>query len=199
MKNTNMKNILFLDFDGPLFSDRVINHHPDNCLSSPRLDYLKGFTSCNGDTFGAKVLTYWKMDETAVGMLNKLMKLNPFETVVSSTWRSLFGRLSIEELFRVNDLNLVLHDTQWCTELDISSSRNYMSHDDRLIQIYRWINARKDEILDYAILDDPMSGGSLSSDNMVESLGLKSKNVILVDPNIGIENWHYNRLRDILT
>jgi len=129
--------------------------------------------------------------------LNKLMELKPFKTVVSSTWRELFGRLSIEELFVINNLKLELHDEQWCTPL--GEKRMYGYSGDRLHQIWEWIEGRKDEILDYVILDDPSSGGNLSSDGMVASSGLRVRNVILVDPNIGIEHWHYNRMKDILT
>jgi hypothetical protein len=191
------KNILFLDFDGPLFSDRVIDHHPENCLSNTKMRKYINTVKDNGDTFGAKCITYWKMDAVAVGMLNKLMKSKPFETVVSSTWRELFGRLSIEELFRINKLNLVLHDEQWCTPL--GEAHMGRRSGDRLQQIWEWIEGRKDEINNYVILDDPMSGGSLSSDGMVESAGLEVRRVILVDPLIGIEQWHYNRLNLLLT
>ena len=184
--------VLFLDFDGPLFSDRVIKFHPENKYTN---DILRKFTNrCNdnGDTFGAKTTSYWKMDEVAVGMLNNLMDLNNFRVVVSSTWRHLYSRESIEYLFLLNDLRVVLHD-DWCTRLRedcgmYAPQSSYYRHN-RRTEIEEYIN--RHDITDYAILDDPSSGMDLTEHKAQER-------VVLVNPFIGMELEHYQQLKDLL-
>ena len=55
-----MKEVLFLDFDGPLFPDRYIRFDPEQVKPYPgRVDM-------------PDIVTYWKMDPLAVQMLNFL-------------------------------------------------------------------------------------------------------------------------------
>ena len=182
--------VLFLDFDGPLFSDRVIKFHPENKYTN---DILRKFTNrCNdnGDTFGAKTTSYWKMDEVAVGMLNTLVDLSNFRVVVSSTWRQLYSRESIEYLFLLNDLRVVLHD-DWCTRLreDINMYESQYSRHNRRTEIEEYIS--RHDIFTYAILDDPSSGMDLTEHKAQER-------VVLVNPFIGMELEHYQQLKDLL-
>lgn len=191
--------ILFLDFDGPLFSDRVILHHKDNeSLKNPTmLDFFNTLNK-NGDTFAATCLSYWKMDDCAVNILNKLMQISPFKTVISSSWRELCSLESIQYLFELNGLNLDIHD-DWMTETNHINNHWGVEGHDRLIQIKRWIELHKDEICDYVILDDVLSGGSLINESKLKSLQINPERVIIVDHNIGLEHEHWLTLKDILS
>lgn len=197
--------VILLDLDGPLWSDRVIRHHPANDPKHPKLEHLQNKMIEFGDTFCAAGLTYWKMDDVAVGMLNKIMEIEPtIKTVISSSWRELVSRETMEYIFFMNDLRLDLHK-DWCTTIpppvDMYSNwaRGGLYKSDRLIQCQQWIEAHKDEISDYVILDDPGSGGSLISDNMVQSVGLKPENVVIVNYEVGMEIDHYLTMFHILT
>jgi hypothetical protein len=195
-----MDRILLLDFDGPLWSDRVIRYHPDNNDNNhPTLINLREKMIENGDTFVARIVTYWRMDDTAVGMLNNIMKIQPFKTVVSSSWRDLCSKETIEHIFAINNLQLDLHD-DWHTELSPTGhSTESKMYEDRLIQCQRWIKKHQDEIDDYVILDDPGSGGSLISDSMCESVGIDPDKVVIVNYEIGLEIDHYLEIHNILT
>jgi hypothetical protein len=182
--------ILFLDFDGPLFSDRVIKFHSQNSYTNDTLRKFNNRCIDNGDTFGAKTTSYWKMDEVAVGMLNTLMDISNFRVVVSSTWRQLFSRESIEYLFLLNDLRVVLHD-DWCTRLreNINMYESQYSRHNRRTEIEEYIS--RHSIEEYVILDDPSSGMDLTEHKQQDR-------VVLVNPSIGMELEHYSQLRDLL-
>lgn len=193
-----MQKVLFLDFDGPLFSDRVIKYHPDNHTRHPKHLKLYEFMQDAGDTFGASLLTYWKMDEVAVHALNQIMEITPFKTVVSSSWREFCSKETIEYLFFLNNLKLDLHN-DWMTDLRPTGfSYGTKAYVDRLAEVSAWINRHKDEILDYAVLDDPGSGGSLISEGHVASVGMDPKKVVIVNYEVGLELDHITTLRDLL-
>ena len=190
-----MSNILFLDFDGPLWSDRVTEFHPDNLdLDHPRRGIIHDTMVLNGDTFIAQILTYWKMDDIAVGMLNTLAELYTFKTVVSSSWREICSRDTIECIFKQNNLNITLH-SHWATDSHRDPLDVHVT--DRLLQIKRWIDQH--DVRNYAIVDDPESGEALNDPNMVTQYGLDPNNVIIVDPSIGLELKHYYSMRQILS
>jgi len=194
--------ILFADFDGPLWSDRVIRYHPDNTNAThPKREIIAEAMRQNGDTMAAHCLTYWKMDEVAVGMLNWLMEYDHFYTVVSSTWRELCTRDTIECIFRMNDLRLELHD-DWATDAHTSKYvggwyGTSSSSDNRLKQIARWVDKNKEIVDDYLILDDPSSGGSLIDENAVRWAKLDPSRVVIVDPFIGMEISHFEQMKRV--
>lgn len=189
--------ILFIDFDGPLWPDRVIRYHPDNLdPDHPKREIIAETMQQNGDTMAAHCLTYWKMDDVAVGMLNWLMESNHFYTVVSSTWKELCTRDTVECIFRVNDLRLVLHD-DWATTTRTSRRAGESSADDRLKQIARWVDKNEEIVDNYLILDDPSSGGSLIDENAVRWAKLDPSRVVIVDPFIGMEISHFEQMKRV--
>ena len=189
------QNILFLDFDGPLWPDRVIKHHPDNRnMNHPaRLDLIEMMND-NGDTFGAATITYWRMDETAVGMLNQIMEIQPFVTVISSSWKEFCSRDTIEYIMDINGLELELHQ-HWAADYRGMCSKG----ENRGLAISKWLSDHRDEVGSYAVLDDPGSGGDLIDDSFVRHIGLQSENVVLVNYMIGMELEHFTQLRGLLT
>jgi hypothetical protein len=161
--------VLFLDFDGPLFPDRVILHHPANKKKNDAL-------------ITHPYIDYWKMDEVAVRMLRELFEYTYFEIVVSSSWRKLVTKEEIETLFYINDFDIPLHKN-WCTPYRLSYTTR--AHD-----ISSWLS--DNEVQDYIILDDPASGDGLDTEHY------KLKNVILVDTEIGITINDFQKMRDIV-
>ena len=81
-------NIIFLDFDGPLFPYKLIRFKPRNKLHH-------------------NVFSYWVMDSLIVEFLNSYA--DDFQIVVSSNWNEVHTKEEIEMLFKMNSLNLRLH------------------------------------------------------------------------------------------
>ena len=183
-----MNKILFLDFDGPLFSDRGIRFHPLNEEKYP------GDLNIDPSRYGQ--LTYWKMDDTSVEMLNRLHKLHPFMTVVSSSWKKFCEKNFIEELFYINCLKLPLHDDWKTTNITFRSCR-------RMEEINDWIETHPDTD-DYIVLDDPWSGGSIDTyrrehKHYPEEFKLVNPdNILIVDPTTGLEIAHYHKMYNIV-
>lgn len=172
-------NILFLDFDGPLFPDVVIKFHPFNRLEYP------GNERFPGD------ITYWKMSEVSVEMFNMLNDRFKFKTVVSSTWKRFIGKVQTEELFEMNGLRLQLHD-DWSTK----DLRAIARMDDyyrclRSTEIKEWIDRQKVE--KYLIVDDPWSGSSLDVDGTIPK-----HTIVMVNPDVGPSTDDYNAMHNIM-
>lgn len=180
--------VLFLDFDGPLFSERFIKYHPLNRKPYP------------GRVDQNELVDYWKMDDLAVIILNELMDHHAFETVVSSSWKNFCDREQVEDLFDVNGLNLQLHE-KWCTERIVRNHEFGMYHSGygyagkclRASEIELWVNDHKPT--DYMIIDDPWSGSSLDDRN---AHGLNFNRIVLVDPQVGLSVSEIDRLRNIV-
>jgi hypothetical protein len=169
-------NVLFLDFDGPLFPDRIILHHPDNFKKYP-------------GNINNRHLDYWKMDEVAVSMLNKLYNFQPFYAVISSTWRTLFSVDEIRDLFQVNGLNLPLLDNDYWRTTEFKDS--YVCT--RLIEIENWVTRYQPN--NYLILDDNTSGHSLQ---FLDNSFIDVKNTILVNYDLGISTYDFKQMWNIL-
>lgn len=164
-----MNPVLFLDFDGPLFPDRVIRHGPH-------------ISSYPGSTSFHPHVSYWEMDVTSVRQLNSLYKIFPFDTVVSSSWKNFTTVDQVVDLFSVNGLNLHLHQ-DWCTPYNFT---NHRSH-----EIAGWLYGYTQNNIcpDHIILDDPWSGATL--DGGVHKL-LKFNEPLFINPDVGIDSDVYN-------
>lgn len=170
-------NILFLDFDGPLFSNRAIVTIPENSKPSTIPVGLQNNS----------IISYWKMDPLAVQMLNTLYDYHPFTTVISSMWGNFLSKEEVLCLFFQNGLNLHLHEN-WVTPRKTNS--------DRANEISWWIDRNPHK--DYIILDDPASGGYLSSAEALIEFNIKPERVFLVDTDNGIDYMTFNSLRRIV-
>lgn len=158
---------MFLDFDGPLYP-ATIHLFPEN--KNPKCDLIHPFIS------------YWKMDPTAVAMLNELNERFKFDAVLSTSWCSLVSEKdAYERLFEANGLKLKLHE-DWMTP------RHRKNREE---QIEDWILTNKPN--NYVILDDKESG-----DNIVLSEFIDQSKVFIVDYNNGILYKDYQRLLDIM-
>lgn len=163
-------NVIFLDFDGAMYSNRVILHHPDNA-SIPDHLYLYPF------------LYYWRMDEVAVGMLNKLFDLTYYELVISSTWSSLLSKDEIKLFLDANDIKAPMHEI-WTTPKKLSSYRAN--------EISWWL--RENECKDYMIIDDESSGQFLRSFHEDGIL----RNLVMVDADHGMSLENFAQMKNIV-
>lgn len=184
---TMKEKILFLDFDGPLFSNRIIRYHPGNTYMNPAVKFIRD--QCERiDPVIAQGVSYAYMDPASVGILNRLQDYHKFYTVISSTWRSFMDKRGVLELFKLNDLDLVLHD-DWCTPFSNSCVR--------MGDIYQWCSDRRGaDYYDWIIIDDISSGTTLGNPYLVEELFGEgtSERVVMVDEEIGLVPKHYIRM-----
>ncbi len=166
-----MKNIVFLDFDGPMF--------PNRCL----------FLEENQNTQGKKVceelnlhpfFTYWKMDPIAVAMLHRLNNITPFDLVISSSWSGFHDKNTLEKLLLKNNFELTLHH-DW---------KSFLPEKNRLEEIKAWLT--RNQVDNYLIIDDLGSGRPLENQNEVQ-------NVFLVDEDNGISTEDYLRMTKIVS
>jgi hypothetical protein len=133
--------VIFLDFDGPLFSSRAMllsendvgSKKPDNLPSM--IDVMAG---------------YWKMDPCAVAMLNKIVQITNAEAVISSSWRGLCEKEDIEKLFEINGLDIQLHQDWETPNVSIQMRRGE--------EILAWVEDHPEVDKWVAIDDDKVIG-----------------------------------------
>lgn len=170
-------NVLFLDFDGPLFP----YNKNDNQPPKPKELDIHPF------------IHYWQMDESAVSLLNELRLTHPFKTIISSSWNRLCSVDSMKKLFEVNGLNLDLHD-------DPIARKRVVYHDwSRADHIKFWLT--NNFVKDYIILDDMDSGTGFDFQFQGgESVDLISglRNVFIINPVYGIDKKTAEGMRKIV-
>jgi hypothetical protein len=178
-----MKQVIFLDFDGPLFPNRVIKWSLQNGYNAEGTKFLRDYAELCGDTFGASCLSYTKMDDVAVGMLRKLNNLVDFEVVVSSSWNRLFSLDTIKKLFELNGLSDLKFHEHWYTPRVSIGGR-------RTAEIEEWLEDHP-EVVNYVIVDDVHSGSCLKT--------YKSPaRVVWADPDTGLSEANYTQIYNIL-
>lgn len=171
--------VLFLDFDGPLFPDKVLNfpenNPPHNTELLQKLE-IHPFYS------------YWKADPICVTMLN-WMHIKGVKAVISSSWAKLHEKPTIEGLFNVNSIHTQFHQ-DWRTSWEFAT---------RGQQIAQWLKGHP-EIVNYLILDDKKSAPDLfsASEEELAALGLSSKNIVLVDEVEGLRKNEVDKIRRIV-
>ena len=176
-----MSNIVFLDFDGPMFPKRILlleeNRVHSKLNRSVELDLHP-------------YINYWKMDPVAICMLNRLYDISYYELVISSSWADdrMCEYKSIKNLLLVNDINAPLHE-EWRTDRDFDVERE--------IQIAKWLKAYNKNV-DYLILDDLESGKGLSDMDKLNELGIRAENIILADVESGIGLEQYQKMLDLV-
>jgi hypothetical protein len=170
-------NILFLDLDGPMFSERGNVLLGNRGWIHPSLD---GFIS-----------HYWEMDPIAVSMLNRLYEIHPFTTVLSSTWKEKHTKEQIVALFSVNNLNLHLHE-EWKTPNIDDRYRNTRGSE---IEMWLTHHVEKYKVEDYLILDDASSGEELADEYKLSKLKLDPKSVHIINLYEGIDYYTYQNMK----
>lgn len=175
-------NVIFLDLDGPAFSEVCIKFHPDNRTPYPgKADLYHPF--CD----------YWRMDERFVHLFRHLHDVHDFKVVISSSWRKLHpDPFAFTDLFATNGLILNLH-CDWKTE-SFTSQLGCT----RAEEIVYWLKEHP-EVSDFLILDDVLSGGSLYKDCDLWNPAHEfiSDKIVLIDPDLGLGTMNILKIYDI--
>lgn len=172
MKNSR---IVFLDFDGPLFSHRALMLMENNDFAPEMLSKL----NLN------PLVSYWKADPVAIDMLHHLYRFRAFKIVVLSAWAEIHDKKQIEALLHENGLDITLH-TDWRVDF---------SHLNKPEQIRTWLN--KHQIENYLILDDDLSGEDLQNKELLQENNIDENKIVLVSADDGIAYHHYFRMKAI--
>jgi hypothetical protein len=168
----NLAHIIFLDFDGPLFSDRMMFLKENNGSDIDKIRRLNL----------SPMVTYWKMDSFAVEVLNEFYHLRPYFFVISNSWSDGNNKESIMELMTVNGLEAPLHK-DW--KINNSISKN--------LAISNWLE--KNKYADYLVLDDYDSGDSFLTGKLNY---LDNKKIVLVDEKNGLLIEDYYKIKSII-
>lgn len=173
------KHILFLDFDGPLFSKRALLLSENNEYSS---EYLKELD------LDPRV-TYWYADPVAIMMLIELYRIHSFKIVVTSLWaeEDFHNKNQIENLLRKNLLGIPLH-VQWKTPRNNSQCK--------ATQIKEWLDNNAYD--DYLILDDLESGKDFQNIDLLNKLNINKDKIVLVSAEDGILMRDFYKMQAIV-
>lgn len=171
----NFAHIVFLDFDGPLFPEKILllaeNNDDNSMLSELNLHPMA---------------TYWKMEPCIIAMLNQLYELRPYFIVVSSSWANLHSKEQIETLLATNGLTVPLHE-DWKIELEKITKPESISN---------WLNSHK--IADYMIIDDEESGEDFTELKTIDKYKLNKSKVMLLSPEDGVKMADFFKMKSIV-
>lgn len=173
------KCVIFMDFDGPLFSSRALMLPQNNEYA----EYFLNELSLN------PLVTYWFADPVAVAMLNQLMKVRSFKLVISNNWANseLHKKEDIIELLAKNNLEIPLHNA-WKTDVESDLSRP--------MQIAKWL--KKNQVDDYLIIDDHESGSDFKNYAILKESGLNTDKIVLVSNHDGILMSDFEKMKMIM-
>lgn len=171
----NFAHILFLDFDGTLYPEKILliaeNNEDNSMLKELNLNPM---------------VTYWKMEPVIIAMLNQLYNIRPYFIVVSSSWGNLHTKEQIETLFATNGLSVPLHE-DWKIEINQNKKAEGVAN---------WIQSHK--IADYMILDDEESGVEFQDIRKIENLKLNKQKIILLSPEDGVNMASFYKMKAIV-
>lgn len=171
----NFAHIVFLDFDGPLYPEKILllseNNEDNSMLKELKLHPM---------------VTYWKMEPSIIAMLNHLYDIRPYFIVVTSSWGHLHSKEQIETLLATNGLHVPLH-ADWKIEINGDSKAPY---------IRQWLDNHK--IADYMIVDDEESGEEFNKVDYLEKIKLNKNKVILMSPEDGVTMANFFKMKAIV-
>lgn len=171
----NFAHIVFLDFDGPLFPEKVLLLAENNSNNS----MLKELNL-------HPMVTYWKMEPCIIAMLNQLYELRPYFIVVSSSWGTLHSKEQIQTLLASNGLEVPLHN-DWRLKLE----EKY-----KTISVANWLNNNK--ISDYMIIDDDESGEDFSIENNLKKSNIDKNKIMILSSENGVSMSDYFKMKSII-
>ncbi len=175
-----MENIIFLDFDGPIYPNKVFlfkeNRKPLNEKYLKSLDIHPFFG-------------YWKACPYAISMLNHIYDISSCDLVISSSWADdrMHTKDSILRILNINEIEAPLHK-DWRTHRHISKKREE--------QIAAWLKAHPTD--NYIILDDHKSGDGLVDKDKLIPLGINPDNVFLADEEEGLSYEIYLKMIEVI-
>ncbi len=174
-----MRPILFLDFDGPIFSDDTL-----------QLEQNQGQTSkdkCQELDLHVYI-EYWYANPKAISFLNKMYELYPYDLVVSSSWADswLHEKKHIEALLNINGLKYNLHQS-WSTP----RGPGYAS---RAQEISGWLYEHQYVQNNYIVLDDLVSGKEFALSSTYEESNIKKDQVFLASIETGFSDKDFEAI-----
>lgn len=142
-----MRPIIFLDFDGPLFSDNT--HLLDENMGDVALAKCQELNI-------HPLIHYWYANPSMIAWLNKMNTLYPYDLVVSSSWADqwLHEKKDIEAMLLANGLNFTMHQN-WRTPRGPGLTT-------RAQELQEWLKGNSYVGSNYLILDDVLSGAELA-------------------------------------
>lgn len=173
------KCVVFMDFDGPLFSSRALMLPQNNEYA----EYFLNELNLN------PLVWYWYADPVAVSMLNQLMKVRSFKIVISNNWANneLHKKEDIMGLLEKNNLTIPLHNA-WKNDVKSDLSRP--------LQISKWLS--KNQVDDYMIIDDNESGMDFKNYAILKEAKIPSEKVVLVNNQDGILMNDFEKMKRIM-
>lgn len=168
--------IVFLDFDGPLFSERALLMPENNGGASAILGALEL----------DPMVSYFKADPVAIAMLHSLYDIRTYQIVITSSWAEAHTREQIQRLLNINDVNISMHKNWKIEKKGFEKSE----------AISNWINENK--LSDYLILDDLDSCEKLNEERHIRKLGLSRSKIMIVDEREGITMKDFYKLQAIV-
>lgn len=135
-----MSGIIFLDFDGPIFPEKIHLYKENQGKF--------GIEGCLKLGLHAP-FTYWYADNFAIAMLNELRKIKSYKLVISSSWadEKIAKKEQIENMLKANNLDYDMHE-DWKTPRE-----PLLRHE----QIEKWLDNHPEITNNYFILDDTKS------------------------------------------
>lgn len=177
-----MSGVVFLDFDGPIFPEKI-HLYPQNQGAVAN-------DTCRKMDLHPYVM-YWYADPFAIAVLNELRKVQPYKLVISSSWADdrLHQRHHIDDLLKVNNLEYDMHE-DWRTPRNPKLLRHQ--------QIELWLNAHLEITRNYLILDDTKSAPDLFFAKTYETTKIFRQRVFLAHEKDGFNYAQFDEMKFIM-
>ena len=174
-----MNSVIFLDFDGPLYPNRIYLMEENKGISQPQVCIdLKLYPHIH----------YWKMDHMAVGMINNMAD-NGSIFVISSSWAEINDLESLSGLLKINGFHGKIHK-DWTLEHNPTITRSE--------RIKKWLDAHPEFQNNYIVLDDVVSAPEMAKQDLMLLYGLDPSRIFLVDNDNGILMNQYHKIMNKL-
>lgn len=174
-------NVIFLDFDGPLFPTKT-------CLF-PENNEDNNFEKRKEIGLNTDIYPIWKMDEFAVVALNRLYTYTPFDIVVSSNWGNGCSRDVVQKLFDANGITVPLAEGKAYRLEPLNLTRMERISD------YIAVN----RVRNYIMIDDEDSCPDMKNPELVKDARLNPANLFCVDFDNGITLQNFKDMRTLVS
>lgn len=185
-------NVVFLDFDGPLYPNRalLLKENLPNFAKDPIKINLS--QELNLHPF----ITYWKMDPIAVAMINHLSQKGCI-FVLSTSWISLHDFDTLQNLLTANGFIGKFHE-DWSVDIVKTSEDNIENRFNRAQSIADWLSRHSEFHNKYLIIDDLLSAPEMAKPDLIKMYGLDYSRIFLADLDNGISLSTYKKMLNLL-
>lgn len=184
-----MSNVVFLDFDGPLYPHKILLLPENQPNFHKKLPYLNRARELNLHPY----INYWKMDPFAVAMLNNLAAKGCV-FVLSTSWITLHDFSTLDNILKINGFKGILLE-DWSVNIK-KTIDGLESRLNRAQSIAEWLSRHPEYKSKYIILDDLSSAPEMAKKDLMQMYGLAYSRIFLADIDNGISLSTY---KEILT